>query len=75
MISVYLCIGVGLSRVGLLNGTGTRIARERPHSRLREADHSYDGLVVGEFSADKLVGKKVIVEEKAVQSLVSPREF
>jgi GxxExxY protein len=34
----------------------------------------YDGVVVGEFSADKLVAEKVIVEEKAVQSLVSAHE-
>ncbi len=30
----------------------------------------YDGVVVGEFSADKLVADKVMVEEKAVQALV-----
>jgi GxxExxY protein len=34
----------------------------------------YDGVVVGEFSADKLVAEKVAPEEKAVQSLVSAHE-
>jgi GxxExxY protein len=34
----------------------------------------YDGVMVGEFSADKLVADKIIVEEKAVQSLVSEHE-
>jgi GxxExxY protein len=34
----------------------------------------YDGVEVGEFSADKLVGEKVMVEEKAVQALVPAHE-
>jgi GxxExxY protein len=34
----------------------------------------YDGVVVGEFSADKLVEEKVMVEEKAVQALVPAHE-
>ena len=34
----------------------------------------YDGVVIGEFSADKLVEEKVMVEEKAVQSLVPAHE-
>jgi GxxExxY protein len=34
----------------------------------------YDDVVVGEFSADKLVEEKVMVEEKAVQALVSAHE-
>ncbi len=34
----------------------------------------YDGVVVGEFSADKLVADKVMVEEKAVQALVPAHE-
>jgi GxxExxY protein len=34
----------------------------------------YDGVVVGEFSADKLVEERVMVEEKAVQALVSAHE-
>jgi GxxExxY protein len=34
----------------------------------------YDGLVVGEFSADKLVEEKVIVEEKAIQALAQAHE-
>jgi GxxExxY protein len=34
----------------------------------------YDGVVVGDFSADKLVEEKVLVEEKAVQSIVSAHE-
>jgi len=29
----------------------------------------YDGVVIGEFSADKLVAEKVMVEEKAIQAL------
>ena len=35
---------------------------------------SYDGVVVGEFSADKLVEEKVMVEDKAVQALGSAHE-
>jgi GxxExxY protein len=35
---------------------------------------NYDGVVVGEFSADKLVEGKVMVEEKAVQTLVLAHE-
>jgi GxxExxY protein len=35
---------------------------------------TYDGVVVGEFSADKLVEEKVLVEEKAVQAIVSAHE-
>jgi GxxExxY protein len=34
----------------------------------------YDDIVVGDFSADKLVEEKVIVEEKAVQTLVTAHE-
>jgi GxxExxY protein len=34
----------------------------------------YDGVIVGEFSADKLVEEKVIVEEKAVQALIPAHE-
>jgi GxxExxY protein len=34
----------------------------------------YDGVVVGDFSADKLVAERVIVEEKAVQALVPAHE-
>jgi GxxExxY protein len=34
----------------------------------------YDGEVVGEFFADKLVEEKVMVEEKAVQALVLAHE-
>ncbi|MGO8701595.1 MAG: GxxExxY protein [Limisphaerales bacterium] len=34
----------------------------------------YDGVPVGDFSADKLVAEKVMVEEKAVQALVSAHE-
>ena len=34
----------------------------------------YDGVIVGEFSADKLVEEKVIVEEKAVHALVPAHE-
>jgi GxxExxY protein len=34
----------------------------------------YDGVAVGEFSADKLVAGKVMVEEKAVQALVTAHE-
>jgi GxxExxY protein len=34
----------------------------------------YSGVVVGEFSADKLVEEKVIVEEKAVQALAPAHE-
>jgi GxxExxY protein len=34
----------------------------------------YDGVVVGEFSADKLVEGKVLVEEKSVQTLISAHE-
>ena len=34
----------------------------------------YDGVVVGEFSADKLVEGKVMVEEKAMQALVLAHE-
>ena len=34
----------------------------------------YDGVVVGEFSADMLVAGKVIVENKAVQKLCSAHE-
>jgi len=34
----------------------------------------YDGVVVGEFSADKLVEEKVMVEDKAVQALGSAHE-
>jgi GxxExxY protein len=35
---------------------------------------NYNGVMVGEFSADKLVAGKVIVEEKAVQALVPAHE-
>jgi GxxExxY protein len=35
---------------------------------------TYDGVVVGEFSADKLVADKVMVEEKAVQTLIRAHE-
>jgi len=35
---------------------------------------TYDGVVVGEFSADKLVENKVMVEEKAVQALSPAHE-
>ena len=34
----------------------------------------YDGMAVGEFSSDKLVEGKVMVEEKAVQALVLAHE-
>ena len=34
----------------------------------------YEGVVVGEFSADKLVEERVIVEEKAVHALVLAHE-
>lgn len=34
----------------------------------------YDGVVVGDFSADMLVENAVLVENKAVQSLVSAHE-
>ena len=34
----------------------------------------YEGVVVGDFSADKLVAEKILVEEKAVQSLVPAHE-
>jgi GxxExxY protein len=34
----------------------------------------YIGVVVGEFSADKLVAERVMVEEKAVQALVPAHE-
>jgi GxxExxY protein len=34
----------------------------------------YDGVVVGEFSADKLVEDRVMVEEKALQALVPAHE-
>ena len=34
----------------------------------------YDNVVVGEFSADKLVAEKVMVEEKAVQALAPAHE-
>jgi GxxExxY protein len=34
----------------------------------------YDGVVVGEFSADKLVEGKIMVEEKSVQALISAHE-
>ena len=34
----------------------------------------YDGVTIGEFSADKLVAGKVMVEEKAVQALVPANE-
>ncbi len=34
----------------------------------------YDGVLMGEFSADKLVEDKVMVEEKAVQTLALAHE-
>ncbi len=34
----------------------------------------YDGVVVGEFTADMLIGGKVIVENKAVQKLCAAHE-
>jgi GxxExxY protein len=34
----------------------------------------YDGVVVGEFSADKLVAEKIMVEEKAIQALAPAHE-
>jgi GxxExxY protein len=34
----------------------------------------YDGVVVGDFSADKLVAEKVMVEEKAVPALAPAHE-
>jgi GxxExxY protein len=34
----------------------------------------YDGVVVGEFSADKLVAEKIMVEEKAIQTLAPGRK-
>lgn len=34
----------------------------------------YDGVVVGEFKADMMIGGKVIVENKAVQKLCSAHE-
>jgi GxxExxY protein len=34
----------------------------------------YDGVIVGEFSADKLVEEAIIVEEKAVQTLITAHE-
>lgn len=35
---------------------------------------TYEGVMVVEFSADKLVADKVIVEEKAVQTLIAAHE-
>ena len=35
---------------------------------------NYDGMVVGEFSADMLVNGCIIIENKAVQSLVTAHE-
>jgi GxxExxY protein len=35
---------------------------------------NYDSVVVGEFSADKLVEEKIMVEEKATQALVKANE-
>ena len=35
---------------------------------------NYEGVVVGDFSADKLVEDKVIVEEKAIQTLAPAHE-
>src|ERR1700679_4197498 len=34
----------------------------------------YDGEIVGEFSADKLVEGKVMLEEKATQALITANE-
>jgi GxxExxY protein len=51
-----------------LRKVGLKVECEKPISV------RYDGVVVGEFSADKLVEEKVIVEEKAVQALVSAHE-
>jgi GxxExxY protein len=34
----------------------------------------YDGVIVGEFSADKLVEERIMVEEKAIQALVTANE-
>jgi GxxExxY protein len=48
--------------------TGLKVECEKP------INVKYDGVVVGEFSADKFVADKVIVEEKAVQALVLARE-
>jgi GxxExxY protein len=35
---------------------------------------TYEGVIVGEFSADKGVAEKIIVEEKAVQALAPAHE-
>jgi GxxExxY protein len=34
----------------------------------------YEGVIVGEFSADKLVADRIMVEEKAVQTLAPAHE-
>jgi GxxExxY protein len=51
-----------------LNKSGLKIAREKPIGVL------YDGVVVGEFSADILVEEKVMLELKANHALVMANE-
>ncbi len=58
---------------------GKALANELRKAGLRvecekQIEVRYDGAVVGEFSADKLVEEKVMVEEKAVQALVLAHE-
>ena len=52
-----------------LRKAGLRVECERPIAVY------YDGVIVGEFSADKLVNERILVEEKAVQTLVPAHEL
>jgi len=51
-----------------LRNAGLRVECEKP------IKVKYDGVIVGEFSADKLVEEKIMVEEKATQALVTANE-
>jgi GxxExxY protein len=64
-----------------LRAAGPAAARRHPASQAgrkveceKPITVKYDGVVVGEFSADKLVAEKIMVEEKAIQTLAPAQE-
>ena len=64
-----------LSGVRVCKGAGLQVGRSGLKVECEKAiTVKYDGVIVGEFSTDKLVEEKVIVEEKAVHALVPAHE-
>lgn len=72
---VYNTLGYGFQEKVYANALAVEL-RKSGREAMREAEIEvyYEGEVVGEFSADLLVDKKVIVETKAKRELIEDHE-